>query len=85
MNIDSNEELKAQIEEVRKLMQTAIDGKQRDLLGNLLANMGGGQVQAEPSHLGEQLEEQAVGFESKHPKLARALREVMDTLNKMGV
>ena len=35
--------------------------------------------------LHEQLDEQAVSFETRHPTIAKAIREVMDVLHKMGI
>ncbi len=81
---ESNEQLRASIAEIRKLMQTALDSKQRDLLGGILTSIGS-HPDTDTVGIAEQLDEQAVEFESEHPKLARAIREVMDSLNKMGV
>ncbi|WP_439135175.1 DUF4404 family protein [Pseudomaricurvus sp.] len=90
---ETTEQLKASISEVKKLMTTALDSKQRDLLGGILESMGGGHSEppveiTEPETIesyGEQLDEHAVEFEAEHPRLARAIREVMDLLGKMGV
>lgn len=90
---ETTEQLKASIAEVKALMHTALDDKQRDLLGGILESMGGGHSAPPPEavepeaieSLGEQLDEQAVEFETEHPRLARAIREVMDLLAKMGV
>jgi len=90
---ETTEQLKASIAEVKKLMTTALDSKQRDLLGGILDSMGGGHseppaevIESEAiESFGEQLDEHAVEFETEHPRLARAIREVMDLLGKMGV
>lgn len=84
----TNEALRAHIAEIRGLMETALASKEKDLLGDLLSGI----VQsAEPEtasvndKLVDQLDAAAVDFEMDHPKLSKALREVGDTLNKMGV
>lgn len=90
---ETTEQLKASITEVKKLMHTALDSKERDLLGDILESMGGGHSEPPPEVVepeviesyGEQLDERAVEFEAEHPRLARAIREVMDLLGKMGV
>ncbi|MBU3070380.1 DUF4404 family protein [Aestuariicella sp. G3-2] len=90
---ETTEQLVASIKEVKALMHTALDDKQRDLLGGILESMGGGHKPPPPEviepeaieSLGEQLDEHAVEFETEHPRLARAIREVMDLLAKMGV
>ena len=82
----THDQLKASIAEVRTLMQTALDAKEKDLLGDLMAAISGEHSAPEEAEtIAGQLDTQAVAFESKHPKLARAIREVMDSLNKMGV
>ena len=82
----THDQLKASIAEVKVLMQAALDSKERDLLGDIISGIGGDHREAaDNAVLTTQLDEQAVEFESKHPKLARAVREVMDSLNKMGV
>lgn len=81
----SEDKLKDSIAEVKTLMHTALDSKERDFLGDLMEAIAGGHAEIADSDIGEQLDAKAVEFESSHPKLARAIREVMDVLNKMGV
>jgi len=93
----TNDQLRASIANVREVMQVALESSERDLLGHLLSEMvrgpqvavaAGGAALAVNNDIGsltDQLDEQAVGFESEHPQLARALRELIDALNKMGV
>lgn len=81
----TSDQLRDSIAEVKLLMQTALKGKEKDLLGDLMAEITSKHPAEIDESIGEQLDEKAVEFESRHPKLARALREVMDSLNKMGV
>lgn len=84
-------QLRASIAELKRQMHVALDEKERDLLGEIVESIGGGQVEPpaevleNPEEIAEQLEVQAVNFESRHPKLAGAIREVMDVLAKMGI
>ncbi|MAZ88723.1 MAG: hypothetical protein CL693_13875 [Cellvibrionaceae bacterium] len=81
----TTDQLKASISTTRLLMTTALNSKQRDLIGGVLSAMGG----ARPDHSKEALlvpvEQQAIDFEAGHPKIAQGAREVMDSLNKMGI
>ncbi len=82
----THDQLKSSIANVRELMQTALDGKERDLLGGILTHIvSDDHDPLATADVGKQLDVQAVAFESSHPMLARALREVMDVLNKMGL
>lgn len=85
----TQEQLKDSIAHARRMMQLALEAKQRDLLGNLVAAIAGApshvntvSLEAGPDTL---LDQQVVEFESGHPKLTGGLREVMDSLNKMGI
>lgn len=85
-------QLKESINHVREVMQDALESKERDLLGHLLHNMMRGRdaptddgVTLDNATLVQQLDQQAVVFETDHPQLAKALRELIDALNKMGV
>lgn len=87
----TTEQLRASIAELKRQMQVALNDKERDLLGEIVESIGGGhveppaQVLENPEEITEQLELQAVSFETRHPKLAGAIREVMDVLAKMGI
>lgn len=87
----TTEELRASIAELKRQMHVALDDKERDLLGEIVESIGGGhvhppvQVLEDKEEITEQLEVQAVNFETRHPKLAGAIREVMDVLAKMGI
>jgi hypothetical protein len=83
----TNENLKQHIAEAKILMEKALGNHERDLLGDILSRI------IEPKKLEvlekdslvEQISASAVDFEMDHPNLAKSLREVGDTLNKMGV
>lgn len=84
----TNDALKAHIAEIRGLMETALASKEKDLLGDLLSGIIDSSSPAKSpadDNLIGQLDAAAVDFEMDHPKLSKALREVGDTLNKMGV
>lgn len=84
----TNEALKAHIAEIRGLMEAALASKEKDLLGDLLSGIiesSESEKKETDDTLVHQLDAAAVDFEMDHPKLSQALREVGDTLNKMGV
>ena len=84
----TNEALRAHIAEIRGLMETALASKEKDLLGDLLSGIVESAEREKTvanDNLVDQLDAAAVDFEMDHPKLSKALREVGDTLNKMGV
>ena len=86
----TEQQLRASIDNVRELTTQALESHERDLLGRLmsrivLAAQGEDFSSDEHESLHEQLDEQAVSFESRHPTLAKAIREVMDVLHRMGI
>ena len=74
-------ELVQSIQELRTRMQATLKDTERDLLGDILSRMVKGQDHTDFSELDEQVTE----FEVKHPKLASSLREIIDSLSKMGI
>ena len=68
--------------------QDSLDDESQELLKQVLAD-----VKAAPSEasdelqqdLSERIEQQAVQFEQAHPTLAEILRQIMDTLGRIGV
>lgn len=84
----TNDQLRASIARVKEIMKLSLETSERDLFGHLMsAIIEGPKPISEPQlvSITEQLDEQAVSFESEHPQLAKSLRELIDTLNKMGV
>ena len=81
----TNDQLKQSIAEIKVLMHTALDDKEKDLLSHLITGISKSHPHEIDDGITEQLDSKAVEFESRHPKLAKALRELMDTLSKMGI
>lgn len=83
----TSDQLRESIAEIKKYMQDALDTHERDLLGDLISAIGHtqGQPVASSETLSEELDQRAIDFDTRHPKLSKLLREVMDTLGKMGV
>jgi hypothetical protein len=83
----TNDELRQHIAETKVLMTKALGSKEHDLLSNILSRVVEPNTlkSSERESLAEQLDSSAVDFEMDHPNIAKALREVGDTLSKMGV
>lgn len=79
----SEQPLNEAIQQAKKALEAAKGVDKRDYLSELLTGIVKGNFADES--LGDQLEEQALAFETDHPKLAGALREVMDALQRMGI
>ena len=85
----NNDELKAKLEELRSELQTAsqVTPADRDLWTNLMTdivNLSNAEGEIEQSFR-PSLEEKAAAYEVDHPKVAFAVRQVLDMLAKMGV
>ena len=79
-------QLRASIATTRLLMKIALESKQRDLIGGVLSSMGGGEsFPPKRNRVLSPVDEQAVKFEADHPKITGGVREVVDSLNKMGI
>ncbi len=69
--------------------QDGLDNESQVLLQKVLddvktaSGMDGSEVL--PQDLSERIEQQAVQFEQAHPTLAEVLRQIMDTLGRIGV
>lgn len=88
----ANEELKAQIQALQKLLESSkVSAEDRNLLGNLMEDMveiANAKSPVDESHqatLQERLERYAGEFEQRHPTTAGVMRQVADALGKMGV
>ena len=66
--------------------QTSLDDESQKLLEQVLADVqsASGDVELHQD-LSERIEQQAVQFEQAHPTLAEILRQIMDTLGRIGV
>ena len=84
-----NDELKAKLEELRTELQTAsqVTPAERDLWTNLMTdivNLSNAEGEIEPGFR-QSLEAKGAAYEADHPKVAFAVREVLDMLAKMGI
>ena len=67
--------------------QTSLDEQSQELLQQVLRdikNTSAGEVELQQD-LSDRIEQQAVEFEQAHPTLAEILRQIMDTLGRIGV
>jgi hypothetical protein len=81
-------ELLTQVHEQLK-QQDSIDAESQALLQKVLTDVnvasGSGSVEDISQDLSDRIEQQAVEFEQEHPTLAGILRQIMDTLGRIGV
>ena len=68
--------------------QDSLDAESQKLLQQVLIDVKdateGGTAEL-PQDLSDRIEQQAVQFEQAHPTLAEILRQIMDTLGRIGV
>ena len=68
--------------------QDSLDAQSQKLLQQVLIDVKdateGGAAEL-PQDLSDRIEQQAVQFEQAHPTLAEILRQIMDTLGRIGV
>jgi hypothetical protein len=69
--------------------QDSIDGESQALLQQVLTDIkvasGSDNTDDIPQDLSDRIEQQAVEFEQAHPTLSEVLRQIMDTLGRIGV
>jgi hypothetical protein len=69
--------------------QDSLDDESQALLQKVLSDVqtasGAGNLDEAQQDLSERIEQQAVQFEQAHPTLAEILRQIMDTLGRIGV
>ncbi len=68
--------------------QEDLDSESQELLQQVLAEVktvSNGAPEELPQDLSDRIEQQAVQFEQAHPTLAEILRQIMDTLGRIGV
>ena len=85
----NNDELKIKLEVLRKELQTAsqVTPAERDLWTNLMTdivNLSSSGDEIEPGFK-QTLEKKGADYEIDHPKVAFAVRQVLDMLAKMGI
>ena len=88
----SNEELKSRLDELHQELEKAstLSLEEQDMFGSLMADMVQiAQDESQPEQhnetLREKLEHQASDFDVDHPRLAGVLRQLLDSLGKMGI
>jgi Domain of unknown function (DUF4404) len=88
----TNEEFQNQLDELHVELKKAssLGPEERDLFGRLMSDIvkiaQGEEPEDKPKEtLLGQLELKASDFESGHPRLAAVIRQVLDSLNKMGI
>lgn len=69
--------------------QTSLDEESQVLLQQVLTDVKNASISGysgeSQQDLSERIEQQAVQFEQAHPTLAEILRQIMDTLGRIGV
>jgi len=82
------ETLKKQLQQLHEALQQhpQLDDESRQLLSSIASDIdeqaSAGSADAD---LGEQVQEQAIRFEQEHPTLSEILRQIVDTLGRIGV
>ncbi len=83
------EELRTRLEGLHADLQSAseITASEREVLSNLVVGVLRLDAEKAPAehHLREILEEKSSAYEVKYPKLAFAMRQVLDILSRMGI
>ncbi|MGB0449036.1 MAG: DUF4404 family protein [Porticoccaceae bacterium] len=83
------EELKLRLEDLHADLQSAseITTSEREVLSNMVVGVLrlDDQRPSTEHHLREMLEEKSSAYEVKYPKLAFAMRQVLDILSRMGI
>lgn len=87
----TSEDLKTQIQELRQQLEYAskADAHVKDMFGSLMEDIvvlaTHGPAEVDTDGVKEQLEQHATDFESRHPRIASLMRQLMDLLAKMGI
>lgn len=82
----SQNTLKDQIIQLQRALanQPNLDAESLAMLQKIVADLNESDVRTEPE-LTDLLQEQALHFEQEHPTLAAVLRQIVDTLGRIGV
>ncbi len=83
-----HEQLKAKLTQLRQSLSSIdqLDAESRDLLAQLDSDIQGVLAgQASDTNLDTRIEQQAVQFEGQYPQMSAILRDIMDSLSKMGI
>lgn len=79
-------QLKEQLQSLHETLKQSpqLDDESQALLQQIAVDIGDLEV-GSPADLTERVQEQAVRFEQEHPTLSEILREIVDTLGRIGV
>lgn len=82
----AGQELKQQLQQLHATLaeHPQLDNESQALLQRIAADIDELQPEQQ-ADLSERVQEQAVRFEQEHPTLAGVLRQIVDTLGRMGV
>lgn len=82
------ETLKQQLQQLHSVLQQHpdLDDESRQLLQSIADDIANqpSDAQSEPG-LNHQVQQQAIRFEQDHPALSEVLKQIMDTLGRIGV
>lgn len=82
------ETLKQQLQQLHDALQQhpELDGESQQLLKTIAADIADQGGRGEPSDdLSDQVQQQAIRFEQEHPTVSEILRQIVDTLGRIGV
>ncbi|MEL7399790.1 MAG: DUF4404 family protein [Pseudomonadota bacterium] len=82
------ETLKQQLQQLHQALQQhpQLDDESRQLLKSIADDIAGQSERGETdADLSDQVQQQAIRFEQEHPTLAEVLRQIVDTLGRIGV
>ncbi|MBE0482716.1 MAG: DUF4404 family protein [Bacterioplanes sp.] len=84
MTID---QLKQQLEQLHQTLSDhpQLNDEQRELLQKIADDIQAVEPQLDSPDLSDRVQQQAIEFEHEHPTLATVLRQIVDTLGRMGV
>ncbi|TNC93055.1 DUF4404 family protein [Thalassolituus sp.] len=81
-------QLKAQLEQLHQALSSGpeLDDESRELLSRIAGDIDSLDIDADDtSDLSDLIQEQAIRFDQEHPALSATLRQLIDTLGRMGV
>jgi len=88
----ADQDLRQELKELHDQMEASLHKEplDKDLLGHIMTDLvriAQGEKLGEEAgeSLVEQLEDQAADFDSRHPKIAGILRDIVDILSKLGI
>ncbi|WP_419812931.1 DUF4404 family protein [Bacterioplanoides sp.] len=82
------ETLKQQLQQLHHTLQQHpdLDEESRELLQSIATDIANQPTDQASAHdLNDQVQQQAIRFEQQHPALSEVLKQILDTLNRIGV